>query len=134
MKNIHPLPCVYVTQIQWSGRNNLSILQKSFVIDRNLVEEDYLLISIIYFSMSDKVIIKICSDMIEIVWQSHRNYLWLIGIKWKKFIWQFPSCLFTFLIRWESKETVIWQKLLVNLYWYNLVEEVYLLTIPWTQC
>ena len=51
--------------MQWSGRNNLSISQKLFVVERNLVGAVYLLISIMQCLMSEDVEIKICSDLAE---------------------------------------------------------------------
>ena len=55
----------YVWQARISGRNNLSISQKLFVVERRLVGEVYLLIAIMQFHMSEDDKIKICSDLAE---------------------------------------------------------------------
>ena len=51
--------------MQWSGKNNLSISQRLFVVEWNLVGEVYLLISIMQFPLYEEVKIKICSDLAE---------------------------------------------------------------------
>ena len=43
----------------------MSISKKLFVVERNLVGEVYLLISIMEFPMSENVKIRICSDLAE---------------------------------------------------------------------